>query len=309
MNIGRVFACMGLITGFFLILGLEPMEFTDAVFQAVMRKPKGIRGEIREAASEKKSFFLRQEIEAAQDILRLTGKESRISMLCAYSLLLFSTGVMMAVLIGNPFMVPVLSCGLMFLPFWYVKLMESHYKKDIAGELETALSIITTAYLRSEDIIRAIEENQHYLNPPVSSVFQEFLAQLKMISPDVDAALKNLRKKIRNDVFEEWVDAVSACQYDRSLKTTLPPIVNKLSDMRIINGELENLVFEPRKEFITMVILVIGNIPLMYMLNRDWYQVLMFTPFGQFLLAGSAAVIFVSTAFVIKLTRPIEYRR
>jgi hypothetical protein len=36
--------------------------------------------------------------------------------------------------------------------------------------------------------------------------------------------------------------------------------VSKLSDTRIINGELENLVFGPRKEFISMAVLVVMNI-------------------------------------------------
>ena len=66
---------------------------------------------------------------------------------------------------------------------------------------------------------------------------------------------------------------------------------------------------EPRKEFITMQVLVIGNIPLLYWLNQDWYDVLMHTPLGQALLAAIAAVMFISTAAVIKLTQPIEYRR
>ena len=212
-------------------------------------------------------------------------------------------------MLGNVFLIPVLATGFLFLPFWYIRLMEHHYKKAIASELETALSIITTAYLRSEDILTAVNENIHYLNPPVSSAFQDFLVRMKVINPDMEAALKELRKKIRNDVFEEWVDAIGDCQYDRSLKSTLTPIVNKLSDMRVVNGELENLVFEPRKEFITMVILVVGNIPLMYALNHDWYQTLMHTLFGQAILAITAAVIFVSTAAVIRLTKPIEYRR
>lgn len=38
------------------------------------------------------------------------------------------------------------------------------------GELETALSVITTAYLRTEDIVTAVKENTAYLNPPVSSI-------------------------------------------------------------------------------------------------------------------------------------------
>ena len=58
-----------------------------------------------------------------------------------------------------------------------------------------------------------------------------------------------------------------------------------------------------------MVIFVIGNIPLMYLLNKSWYDTLMHTPLGQIILAISATLIFVSTACVLKLTKPIEYRR
>ena len=47
----------------------------------------------------------------------------------------------------------------------------------------------------------------------------------------------------------------------------------------------------------------------MRLLNKDWYHTLMHTPAGQITLAVCAAAIFISTAFVIKLTKPIEYRR
>ena len=91
--------------------------------------------------------------------------------------------------------------------------------------------------------------------------------------------------------------------------TTLTPIVAKLSDMRNVNAELEYLVAEPRKEFLIMVFFVVGNIPLMHLLNQEWYDVLMHTPLGQIILAVTAAVIFISASFVVKLTHPIEYRR
>jgi len=207
------------------------------------------------------------------------------------------------------FLVPVLAVGMMFIPFWYIKLTQNHYKKAIAAELETALSIVTTAYLRSEDIQTAIEENVGYLNPPVLSVFRDFLARIRLVDPDVTAALQDMKMKIDNDVFREWCDALAACRHDRGLKTTLTPIVAKLSDMRVVNGELENLITEPRKEYIIMQILLVGNIPLMYFLNRSWYDTLMHTALGQVILAICGAVLFITTAFVIKLTQPIEYRR
>jgi Flp pilus assembly protein TadB len=302
-------ACIGMIAGAFLLFNISPLQFTDGLFGFLTRKSRNIRSEINEAARRKKMSFFRREITEVQEILKITGRSSRFSLVCAASLLCFAVGACLAILLGNVFLVPVMAVGMMFIPFWYIRLTATHYKKSIAAELETALSIITTAYLRNEDIVTAVEESIPYLNPPVRSVFAGFLAQVKLISPDIDEALHAMKPKIENEVFREWCDAIAACQYDRSLKTTLTPIVSKLSDMRIVNAELEYLVFEPRKEFIIMVLLVIGNVPIMYLLNKDWYHTLMYTAVGQIILAVCAAAIFISTAFVIRLTKPIEYRR
>lgn len=305
----QLIACAGMIAGFFMLLRLSPMQFTEGVFRRLTSRPKSLRDEINESTRRKKKSFLRREIAEAQNILKLTGREAKFPAVCAMSLLCFVVGASSAVLLGNLFLVPVLAVGMMFVPFWLIRLTAGHYKKNVAAELETALSIITTAYLRNEDIQTAVEENIDYLNPPVRSVFAEFLARIALVDPSVEAALRDMAGKIENPVFQEWVAALLLCQHDRDLKTTLTPIVAKLSDMRIVNGELENLVTDPRKEFITMQVLVVGNIPLLYFLNQDWYHTLMHTPLGQMILAVCAAVIFVSTAFVIKLTQPIEYRR
>ena len=305
----QLLACAGLIVGAFLLLGLKPGGFTDNLFAFLLRSKGSIRDDIKSSTGRKKAGPLRREIREAQDVLEMTGRSSRFSLVCAASLAMFCLGGSLAILLGNFFMAPVMAVGFMFLPFWYVKLTANHYKRDIASELETALSVVTTAYLRTEDIVTAVEENIAYLNPPVSKVFKDFLMQIKLVNPDIEAALKAMRSHIDNEVFREWCDALCDCQHDRSLKTTLTPIVAKLSDMRIVNAELEYLVFEPRKEFIVMAIFVIGNIPLMYLLNKSWYDTLMHTPMGQMILAISAALIFISTACVLRLTKPIEYRR
>lgn len=305
----QLFACAGMITGAFLILKLKPIEFTDDLFAFLLRPKKSLREEIKESAGRKKMGLLRREISEAQAVLTMTGRGNRFSLVCAAALLLFCVGGSLAILLGNFFLAPVMAVGFLFLPFWYVKLTASHYKRDVSAELETALSVITTAYLRTEDIVTAVSENAAYLNPPVSKVFQEFLLQVQLVNPDVESALRVMKGRIDNEVFREWCDALCDCQHDRSLKSTLTPIVAKLSDMRNVNAELEYLLAEPRKEFIIMVMFVVGNIPLMYLLNKDWYEVLMHTVLGQIILSITAAVIFVSAGFMVKLTRPIEYRR
>jgi len=209
----------------------------------------------------------------------------------------------------NMFLIPVLAIGFALLPFWYVKFTATKWKKALNNELETALSVITTSYMRSESIITAIDENIHYLNPPVHDVFKMFLTQTKLINSNVKIALEGLKAKIDSAVFHEWVDAVIDCQEDKNLKSTLAPIVSKLSDMRIVSAELDYLLYEPVKEFVSMAILLVGNIPLIYFLNRDWFNTLMFTDIGKFVLAICGIVIFISLAGVVSLSKPVEYKR
>lgn len=309
MNIVLLLACVGMITGFFILLSITPTEFTDGVFSKLLSNSKSLKAQINESTNRKKIGFFKREITEVQEILRVTGRSKRFPFLCLFSLALFSVGAAIAISFGNFFAVPVLAVGMMMLPFWYVRLTQSHFKKDISAELETALSIVTTAYLRNEDIVTAVEENIGYLNPPVLSVFKAFIYRIKMIDPDIVSALGAMRGQIDNAVFHEWCDAMISCQYDRSLKSTLTPIVTKLSDMRVVNGELENLVFGPRKEFISMQVLMLCNIPLLYFLNKDWYNTLMHSAPGQIVLAICFVIMFVSMAFVVKLTQPIEYKR
>lgn len=309
MNIILLAAFIGLVVGFFLLFGISPMEFTEDIFTRILAKPNSIKSQINEATKRKKPNVFRREISEAQEILRLTNRSHMFGILCACSLGLSAIGICAAVAIGNAFLAPVMAVGLMFVPFWYVKTTATNYKKAISSELETALSIITTAYLRNEDIITSIEENVHYLNSPVKAVFENFISRIKLSNPDLISAILDMKTKIDNEVFHEWCDSLILCQSDRSLKSTLTPIVNKLSDMRVVNADLEYLITGPRKEFISMVFLVIGNVPLLYMLNKAWFNSLMNTVLGQIVLAVSAVAIFISTAIVIRLTKPIEYKR
>ena len=298
------------VTGSFILLSLSPFTFLEGLAAYIRPQKTSMKSRIEKSRKNKQPKGLKLLFLETKEILRITGKSGMFTALCILSLILFVVGAMIALTMKNNYLVPVLAAGLALLPFYYVKLTAGRHKRQINTELETALSIITTSYLRGKNtIIRAIEENQPYLNPPVAEVFRNFLLQAKLINSNTKEALAGLKTGIDNAVFHEWVDAVIACQDDYNLKTTLPPIVAKLSDMRVVSGELDLLLFEPVKEYITMVVLLLGSIPLMYFLNKDWYQTLMFTEFGKVLLTICAGVIFLSVAAVAKHTRPIEYKR
>lgn len=309
MNMMLFVAFMGLVMGLFLVLEISPYDFILDLSKFKNKREKSLASKIKELTSKKKKKGLKLLLDETRAILKATGKETKFSMILITSFSLMVLGLFLATLMNNLFLIPVLALGFSLLPFWYVRFTSIRWKKELNSELETALSIITTSYLRSESIITAIEENVAYINPPVQDVFRAFLTQTKLINANIKMALSGLKTKIESEVFHEWVDALIGCQEDKNIKSTLTPIVSKLSDMRIVSAELDYLLYEPMKEYVTMALLLVGNIPLMYFLNKDWYHTLMFTSIGKAVLAICGTVIFISLAAVINLSRPIEYKR
>lgn len=309
MNLLPVIAFLMMAAGGFLLFGISIKDFAETLAAPIQSRKPTMRQKIRAVTRPKKLKGIRLTIKETREVLEITGRSARFGLLCILALALMVLGAMLALSMNNIFMLPVLAVGFSLLPFWYILFTSISFKKQLNAELETALSIITTSYLRSESIITAVEENLSYLNPPVAQVFESFLAQSKLINSNIRFALESLKGRLHNEIYDEWLDAVIACQEDKTLKTTLVPIVNKLSDIRVVSAELDYLLYEPVKEFVTMAVLLVGNIPLLYFLNKSWFHTLMYTTPGKAILAVCALALFVGAAAVIRLTRPIEYRR
>lgn len=303
-------AFMFMLTGLFILLQLSPLELLDKLKSLRPKKKKeSMRQKVLSVTNKKKVKGIKLILTETKDILKMTGRENNFYLITTLSLTLSVGGMLFAIMINNMLLIPIFGVGFAFVPFWYVKLVATKWKNELNAELETVLSVVTTSYIRCDSIITAIEENIEYINPPVYDVFKSFLADSKLINANIQMALEKLRGKIDSDVYRQWVDAVIDCQEDKNLKSTLTPIVTKLSDMRIVSVELDNMLYEPVKEFMIMAALLIGNIPLIYFLNRDWYNSLMFTPVGKGILAICAVVLFIAIAGMVKHSKPVEYKR
>ena len=241
--------------------------------------------------------------------LAVTGKSKQFTIVCCASLILFAAGIIVSVLIDNIFLMPVLSVAFALIPFFYTTSTLSYYEKNTKEELETALSIITTSYVRSDDIVAAVRENIKYIKPPLRDVFKSFEGDATAISSNIKHALYKLKDKVDNEIFWEWCDTLIQCQDDRTLKDTLLPIVAKLTDVRIVNSELKTMLSSARNEYWFMVALVVGNVPLLYLLNKDWFHTLLFTAPGKIVCGICGMVILITALFMMKFTKPIEYKR
>lgn len=146
-----------------------------------------------------------------------------------------------------------------------------------------------------------------YINEPVKANFEAFVYEAELINANTTSAINSLKMKIPNRVFHEWANILIQCQSDRAMKNTLPTIAQKFSDVRVVQSELEAMMQGPRREAITMMFLVIANVPLLYFLNEDWFHTLLFTTPGKIALAICAAIILFALTQIMKLSRPIEY--
>ena len=297
-----------LVVATFALLKLTPEQINQDL-DDLWGKQMTLKDQALTARGKKKQNRILVEMERMRRALQETGKEKQFSVACAAALLLMVAGCIVAIAIDNMFLIPVLAVAFALIPFAYLTKTISIYETQVRQELETALSIITTSYIRSENIVSAVRENLSYLKPPIKGIFEGFLAEATVISPDIRGAIHNLMAKVKNSIYEEWCDTLIACQTDRTLKDTLMPVVSKLTDVRLVNNSLKTMLAETRREYWMMVLMVVANIPLLYCLNRDWYDALMHTVFGKIVLAISGVVIIVTAIRMNKLTKPVEYKR
>lgn len=297
-----------LAVGAVLLLKLTPERITGDLMLFVSPK-QTLRDKVLTRKGKKKSRKITVELRRIKDALEQTGKGNQFAVACAASLLLMIVGCVIAIMIDNPFLVPVFAIAFAMIPFIYAKRTVAYYDNHVKEELETALSIITTSYVRTDDIVSAVKENIQYLKPPVKDIFAGFVAENMMISSDVKQSIRHLKEKVNNSIFAEWCETLIACQDDRTLKDTLMPIVTKLTDVRIVNNEIKGMLSSARIEYYMMAGMVVGNIPLLYFLNKDWFNALMFTTLGKLVLAICGLVIIVTAVLMLRFTKQIEYRK
>lgn len=304
----NIIASIMLITGIVLFLELTPERVTEDILKLITPKDC-LRERSKNLRGNKDKHKLYTSLIKFRNALEATGKSKQFTFVCFASIFLFGAGIIFSIMINNLFLAPVLSFAFGMIPFIYSSATISTYEKHLKQEMETTLSVITNSYIRNDNIITAVGENLYYIKPPLKSVFESFIGDATAISSNIKSALNNMKDKIEDDIFCEWVDVLIRCQDDRTLKDSLLPVVNKLTDVRVVNNELKTMLQNARNEYYTMVLLVIGNIPLLYFLNRDWYRTLMFTTPGKVVLGICGSVILVTALFMLKFTRPISYKR
>lgn len=303
-----LFGALLMSGGIVVLLGITPEVMTQDIMSLFSRQ-RSLKYLVAKAQGKVRRSRLQKAVMNVRNALTATHSENKFSLLISVSLIGICAGFLLAALLQNLLLIPVFSGICVVLPYAYVNMLLANYNRRISEELETALSIITTNYVSNDDIIYAVEQSIDYINPPVQQAFRKFLTQTKLINSNVKLAIEQLKGEINNEVFHEWCDSLIECQDNVTLKKTLQPITARLSDIRIVNAELRNMLMSPRREHIMMVFILLANYPILYFINADWFSVLFDTIFGQVVNCIVAVVVIVTVILAYKYTQPIQYKR
>lgn len=308
MTLVYILCFFAMAFGIVSILELSPERIGEDI-ASLLDRQKSLREQAMAARGKKRTGKIVLLFDKIRRALSETGREKSFGIACAISLLLMILGCVAALSIPNAFLAPTLAITLAMIPFLYLLKTVEQYEEEIRRELEHGLGCISTSYERSLNLKNAIEENLDSLKGPVRSLFEGFLTEITMINPNVKQAIAHLKEKVHDVIWEEWCDTLTACQDDSQLVGTLYPVVEKLVDARLVNAELKVMMAENKKEYYVMVLMVLGNIPLLYFLNKEWYEALMFTTLGKIVLAICGVVILFTFIKVNQYCKPIQYRR
>ena len=195
----KTISSLFLIVAIVCILDLRPQQIAVDVLKLTVKK-QTIRDQAKALRTGKKKKTIGQRLLYVQTSMAAMGRESKFAVVVCASLVLFVVGAVIGVLAKNVFLAPTFAAFLAAIPFVYVRSSLSHYEKHIAEELETTLSIITTSYARSGNLIKAVQENIGYIKPPLKEHFSAFLGdnanREKVSPPVVRYVFKCLRNKL-----------------------------------------------------------------------------------------------------------------
>lgn len=246
---------------------------------------QSIKTSAQQAKSGKKGRIRRYCSESVQ-ILRLLGAKNPENLLAAVSFGLITVGVVVGNAFNNILLCFIFGILGLVLPFFVIRFVWSLWEQKMSESLEVALSRITSSYMRpGMNFEDALKENMNALSDYVRPIFETILLQTTYVDADIDKALRDSKLAIHNPIYKEWVNAVIRCQSNQTLKPTLPRIVNKFTDQRIIIGEAKVLMQDYRRNFFIMFAATALSPAILYFIRREWFSLLITSTIGQILLS------------------------
>lgn len=302
-----IVGCTLLVVSIFCFWGVTP-DVMMSDLMSLLRPSSKLRIQAENVQDNKPRADLYGKIQKLRNSMEATGKGKYFPFLVTASGLLVFLGIAIAAWLNNWFLAPTLVVAMGLLPVTYASSAIRAYENSIHDEMETALSVITNAYLRTDDLTAAIQETISYVKPPMRQLFEKYLIDTA-VNPAKKEALYKLRGRLDDQVWFEWVTTLIQCQDDRSLRENLQPIVAKMTDVRLVNDQVKGAVASARSEYFVVVAFLFANYPMMYSINPDGFQILINTTAGKAITGVVAAVVLITYFIMRRVTKNVTFEK
>ena len=282
--------------GLFILMDVRPRDVTDELkkpFEREVNRKKSIR-----FITGKKPSAVQRMMEEAVTMLDASGMGEQVSTYRNMAILMAVAGFLFGMVIDNILVSIVLGVGLAMTPLTIIRMRTADYKRMVNEKLEMAMSSVTNSYVATGNLLTAVENVLPMLPAPVNTIFQRFVADLQYVDGNAIRAIQHMREASDNWYWIEWCNALIQCQDDVSLNRTLSGIVERLSESRQIQLEVDTTLRKHMSDYVVTVLLVLGSIPLMGFMIPDWYSMLMDTVPGKITLAVVLATVLITSVWV-----------
>lgn len=301
---GYILCALLVTAGLFILTGTRPGDVTRELKKPFERQVSRKR-RIRQMTGKKPSP-VQYMIEEAVTMLDASGMGEQVSTYRNMAILLAVAGFLFGLVIDNLLVSLVLSIGLAMTPLTIIRMRTADYARMVSEKLEMAMGSVTNSYIATGNLLTAVERVLPMLPIPVSDIFKRFQVDMQYMDGNTIRAIQHMREATDNWYWQEWCNALIQCQDDVSLNRTLSGIVERLSEMRQIQMEVDTTLRKHMSDYVVTVMLVLGSIPLMGLMIPDWYDMLMTTLPGKITLAIVLATVLMTSVWVSGAHKPTE---
>ncbi len=282
--------------GLFILTDVRPRDVIEPLqkpFEQDVNRKKRIR-----FLTGKKPSAIQRMKEEAVSMLDASGMGEQTATYRNMAILFAVAGFLFGLAIDNILASFVLAIGLAMTPITIIRMRTADYKRMLNEKLEVSMSSVTNSYVATGNLLTAVERVLPMLPAPVDAIFRRFVTDMQYVDGNAIRAIQHMREASDNWYWTEWCNALIQCQDDVSLNRTLSGIVERLSEMRQIQLEVDTTMKKHMSDYAITVLLVIGSVPLMGFMIPDWYDMLMYTLPGKITLAIVLASVLFTTVWV-----------
>ncbi|MBQ7727369.1 MAG: hypothetical protein IJT60_02185 [Clostridia bacterium] len=293
-----------------IFLSLRPFEnkgIKEKIEQAAIGQGETLSYEVALAEGSKKPDKVRGILVGLRQGLAKYGKEKSVAYMIPASLILGSLGASVPVFLNIPVFSPSLALLGVLIPYWILEAVWARIRAEGDKELERSMQLISVSYKRTGSLELAVRENIDSFKSYIRLAYLSFLLEVDSVDPDIEMAIWHLRDRFDDPIFSEWCRALVECTKDRTFVETLDAIVLRKGEARSVNLRVRGVLKAARNEFLMMALMIFGNVGLLYLLNKDWFEALTRTFFGQTVLSLSLAFVCIGWTLVRKWTTPVSF--